>query len=174
MTGGLGSVFSFLLSLVFIIILAVVSIRLLGRKTGFGSNQRIVRVTTVVPLGTNKSLQVVVIGKNRVLLIGVGSHVEPLASFEDEELAAELLQSTAHTLIPNGSSWLDRLAVLRKLQPVKRTKHETSEWATVQDRLEMLRHRRSDLFRDSNKEDQEPLDDSSFEEILLDLARRQK
>ena len=95
MLGGLGSVFSLLLSLVFIIVLVIVSIRLLGRQSGMRVNQRLVRVVAVIPLGTNKTLQVIVVGVKRIIVVGVGNQIEQLANFEDEELAGELLQASS-------------------------------------------------------------------------------
>ena len=186
MLGGLSSVLSLLLSLVFIIVLVIVSIRLLGRQSGMKLNQQLVRVVSVLPLGTNKSLQVIIIGSKRILVVGVGNQVEPLASFEDEELAAELMQMT-----PSSSGSLSGLSLLKGLTQVgqsfrtRRKKkvsidqllqaHDSDEWATMQERLDFLRLRRNEALQDTTIN--EPINNSaepSFQDMLTDIARRSK
>ena len=184
MLGGLGSVFSLLLSLVFIIVLVIVSIRLLGRQSGMRVNQRLVRVVAVIPLGTNKTLQVVVVGLKRIIVVGVGNQIEQLANFEDEELASELLQVSASTSIATKNLvWFQGLSTIGQLfQTGKRksgkfvTKMESQpfdEWGSVQERLEYLRMRRNDALSEAD-EDEDGTPDSSFQDILTDLSRRSK
>ena len=187
MLGGLSSVLSLLLSLVFIIVLVIVSIRLLGRQSGMKLNQQLVRVVSVLPLGTNKSLQVIIIGSKRILVVGVGNQVEPLASFEDEELAAELMQMTPSSSGSlSGFSWLKELAQAAGQAFRTRGKknisidqllqtHDIDEWATMQERLDFLRLRRNEALQDTKMN--EPVNNSaepSFQDMLTDIARRSK
>ncbi len=188
--GGLGSVFSLLLSLVFIIVLVIISIRLLGRQSGIRLQQRLVRVVAVLPLGSNKSLQVVVLGEKRILVIGVSSHVEPVSDFEDQELAQSLLQSvpsSASTIL--GERWLKGLTrawqtvrkgkeSLRKKRQVNRQNvdyNNGDEWSSVQERLESLRKRRNHALNEVDDELQDGESDNlSFQDWLTDYSRRQK
>ena len=184
MLGGLGSVFSLLLSLVFIIVLVIVSIRLLGRQSGMRVNQRLVRVVAVIPLGTNKTLQVIVVGIKRIIVVGVGNQIEQLANFEDEDLANELLQASSYTSsttkgisLIQGLSIIGRLFQSRKRESVKSAMKMESqtidEWGSVQERLEYLRMRRNDVLKDADETENGSID-SSFQDILTDLSRRSK
>ncbi len=184
MLGGLGSVFSLLLSLVFIIVLVIVSIRLLGRQSGMRVNQRLVRVVAVIPLGTNKTLQVIVVGIKRIIVVGVGNQIEQLANFEDEDLANELLQASSYTSsTTKGIYWIQYLSIIgrlfksRKRESVKSAMKMESqtldEWGSVQERLEYLRMRRNDVLKDADETENGSID-SSFQDILTDLSRRSK
>ncbi len=184
MLGGLGSVFSLLLSLVFIVVLVIVSIRLLGRQSGMRVNQQLVRVVAVIPLGTNKTMQVIVLGAKRIIVVGVGNQIEQLANFEDEELANDLMQSLpfanhsikGFSMIP-GLSFIGQLFKNGKMQKLDRvTKNQPQsrdEWGAVQERLDYLRMKRNDVLNEADH-DETKQPDAAFQDILTDISRRSK
>ena len=102
--------FKLILSLAFIVALAYVSIRLLGKRASRLGGQRAVRIVAALPLGANKTLQVVVVDEKAVLLLGVGANIENVARFDDPELAAKLLRQADEPALPGLSgqpfAWL--------------------------------------------------------------------
>ena len=102
--------FKLILSLAFIVALAYVSIRLLGKRASRLGGQRAVRIVAALPLGANKTLQVVVVDEKAVLLLGVGANIENVARFDDPELAAKLLRQADEPALPGISgqpfTWL--------------------------------------------------------------------
>lgn len=87
-----------LLSLAFVVSLAYIAMRALGRKSalvspGVGAVQNV----GAVPLAPGKSLQVVVVDRRTVLILGVAAHVECVARFDDPDLAEKLLAEAVRT-----------------------------------------------------------------------------
>ena len=99
-----------LLSLAFVVLLAYAAIRMLGRKSavlsaGVGPVQNV----GALPLGPGKSLQVVVVDRRTVLILGIAANVECVARFDDADLAERLLAGANGTrrafLPPALSAW---------------------------------------------------------------------
>ncbi len=152
---GFSSVFELIVSLLLICALAYVSIRLLGKRAaGFGSN-RLVRITSATSLGQHKSLQTVVVDGKTVLLLGVGSHVECVARFDDPDLAERLLRGggddAALALVKPAFSWL---LSLRAKKSIGRDNGQPFENQLL-DRLETLKTRRQQVYREATRDGQD-------------------
>ncbi|PWI58198.1 flagellar biosynthetic protein FliO [Sulfoacidibacillus thermotolerans] len=147
---GFASAFEFLLSLLFIIFLAIVSIRLLGKKTLDLSGNRYVRIISAQSLGQNKSLHTVVVDDKTVLLVGVGTHVELVARFDDTALAEKLLaadkgrRETANSMFYPAFSWLD--AKWRKVRSVDQDEVKPDFSVFLRDRFELLKSKRQEAL----------------------------
>ena len=109
MSGGWTEI-KLLLSLAFVVLLAYAAIRMLGRKSavlsaGVGPVQNV----GALPLGPGKSLQVVVVDRRTVLLLGIAANVECVARFDDAQLADRLLAEVDRTrpgfLVRALSNW---------------------------------------------------------------------
>lgn len=143
-------------SLVVIIVIAVVGIRFLGRKsTGFGTHP-LFRVVHAQTLGPNKSVYAMVIDEKTVLLIGAGSTIETLAQFDDPEFAHKLLQPTRPGWQSGGwANQLARVITADRGRPQKEDKR--SDFAgIVRDRMrEMSAQRARALSELARSEDSE-------------------
>lgn len=104
--------------LIIIIGIFFVLIRLLARRNQSAAFGRPIRSIGGVPLGQNKSLQVVSIGKS-LYIVGVGDNVQLLDKIDDEETVAELtgLMAGGGGAVPELMSvgkWLSRLRERQK------------------------------------------------------------
>lgn len=90
-----------LIVLLFIIALAYYSIRWLGFRAQKTLHNPLVRQVATLSLGQNKTLQVVVVDEKTVLILGVGSSIEPIAQLDDPDLAYRLLLDQEKRLTPN-------------------------------------------------------------------------
>jgi len=141
-------------SLIVIIVIAVVGIRFLGRKsTGFGTHP-LFRVVHAQTLGANKSVYAMVIDEKTVLLIGAGSTIETLAQFDDPEFAHKLLQPTRPGWQPGG--WANQVArVITSNRGRPRKDDSRSDFAgIVRERMREMSNQRaralSELARDQD------------------------
>lgn len=107
-----------LLSLVFVVVLAYGAIRALGRKSAllsasFGPVQNV----GALPIAPGKSLQVVVVDRRTVLILGIAANIDCVARFDDADLAERLLalvDGTRRAFLPPAlSAWW------RKRRPVR-------------------------------------------------------
>lgn len=151
---GAASVFDLIVSLLLICVLAYVSIRLLGRRAaGFGSH-RLVRITSATSLGQHKSLQTVVVDGKTVLLLGVGSHVECVARFDDPDLAERMLRGygddDALALVKPAFSWLFSLRRKKFTGQDDGLPFESQLF----DRLETLKNRRQQVVQEATQDGQ--------------------
>ncbi len=157
MNGFLSAV-ELILSLLFIIVLAIVSIRLLGRKALTLSSNRYVRVVAAQTLGQNKALHTVIVDDKTVLLIGVGTHVELVARFDDEELAQKLTKGdqrndTASSLLVPAFTWLT--AKLHKDKTGEPQGSQTDFSVFLKERFEALQSKRREVLGEENSLKQE-------------------
>lgn len=162
---GFASVAELMISLLFIIALAVVSIRLLGKKALALSSNRYVRVVAAQSLGQNKSLHTVIVDEKTVLLVGVGTHVELVARFDDEQLAEKLAPGGRENDL-QGSRLYPSFSWLISLWKQKRTSETHSQdpdfGEYLRERFEHVQMRRQDVLRE--KESSERSDGAQVRE----------
>lgn len=124
-----------------IIGLFFILIRLLAKRNRAGAFGRPIRSLGGVPLGQNKSLQIVSIGKT-LYIVGVGDNVQLLEKIDDENAVAELTE-----LLSGGSGsvteqltighWLKRLREWRT--PVEEEELPSSSFGQVfQEKLQQI------------------------------------
>lgn len=109
----IGSVFTVLLSLAFIIVLIVLLIKLLSRKNRLWQANQSIRLLGGTGLGQHKSMQVVEVG-NVVYVLGVGEDITVIDRVSDPEQVEILLQSfqraepafSASSLPQSVSQWI--------------------------------------------------------------------
>ncbi|MEI7027321.1 flagellar biosynthetic protein FliO [Paenibacillus sp. y28] len=109
-----------LFSLLFIIGIFVVLIRILAQKNKKWMRSSAIRSLGGLPLGQNKSVQVVEIGSS-IYILGVGDDIRLLRVVQDEEEVSDLQERFEIGL---GGEWLNGMTVLNRL--LKRDKQTTT------------------------------------------------
>ena len=99
-----------LLSLAFVVLLAYGAIRMLGRKSALlSASVGPLQTVGALPLAPGKSLQVVVVDRRTVLILGIAANIECVARFDDAHLAERLLadlERTRPAFVPRAlSAW---------------------------------------------------------------------
>jgi flagellar protein FliO/FliZ len=148
--------------LVIIIGIFFVLIRLLARRNQSAAFGRPVRSIGGVPLGQNKSLQIVTIGKS-LYIVGVGDNVQLLDKIEDEETVAELTELMAGgggsmpELMSMGK-WLKRLRERQK--PMEEEELATTSFGHLfQEKLQQIansKKRTQELLQQPDEERFDP------------------
>lgn len=109
-----------ILALVFIIGLIYVLLRFVGKKTRSFQSLKTIENIGGVPLGTNRSIQLVKVGE-RILVVGVGETIQLLKEIDkEEEIAALLAQQETEferfeEPISKATAWLSN--TLQRKQP---------------------------------------------------------
>lgn len=86
------------LALILVLALIYIALKVVGNKSKITARGKVLENMAGLPLGQNKSLQIIRIG-SKFYLIGVGENVQLLDEISDEELISELLEQTKE----NGS-----------------------------------------------------------------------
>jgi len=116
----------------FVVALIYALLRFMNKRGRFLSKRGLVEHLGGTHVGTNRSVQLVKIGK-RIFVVGVGDSVQLLKEIEDEQEVHELLalynESLQNMLEPNEllSSWLRRLT----RSDTKEEKKETNSFRTL-------------------------------------------
>ena len=121
-----GSMVQVLVVLAVIVGLIVVLIRFLAGRNKRWSGKRSLLVHAGIPLGQNKSLQVVEIG-DAVYVVGVGENITLLDKIDDPEKAEALLSALEPSPAPNAGSAVAAVAqwIARRR---KQEAPEEAEW----------------------------------------------
>jgi flagellar protein FliO/FliZ len=152
--------------LLLIIGLFFILIRLLALRNRSAAFGRPIRSIGGVPLGQNKSLQIVSVGK-ALYIVGVGDNVQLLDKIDDERTVAELteLLSSDGGSVPellNAGRWLQRLRERRS--PVEEEELPSSSFGQLfQEKLQQIsatKKRTQELLEQKNNEDQDRYDPS--------------
>lgn len=149
--------------LIFIIGIFFVLVRLLARKNQSAAFGRPVRSIGGVPLGQNKSLQIVSIGK-ALYIVGVGENIQLLDKIDDEETVAELTEllsgggGPAMPEFMTMGNWLRRLR--ERLKPVEEEELAASSFGYVlQEKLQQIassKKRTQELLQQQDEERFDP------------------
>ncbi|WP_371753269.1 flagellar biosynthetic protein FliO [Ferviditalea candida] len=145
----IGSLLTVVIALVVIIGLIILLIRFLAFKNRSFMSNRTIRILGGVPLGQNKSLQIVEIGQ-KIYMIGVGEDIRLIDKIDDPEE----VQRLADSLLLNGSgtgkefflSWIHRFKQLIWFQG---TQH--AEIVGQEERDENMKHSFQDIFQSKMK-----------------------
>lgn len=165
----IGSLFTVLLSLAFIIVLIVLFIKLLSRKNRLWQANQSIRLLGGTGLGQHKSLQVVEVG-NVVYVLGIGEDITVVDKVSDPEQVAILLQTfkqaepvfSASSLPQSVSQWIRQRRSKRSnlnetnIEPYTYDNDEVSFHEMFQSKLDEKSDRQSRvdrLWNDNTKED---------------------
>jgi len=146
--------------LIVIIGIFFVIVKILAKKSTFLSG-RSIRSIGGLPLGQNKSIQVVVIGKS-LYIVGVGDNIQLLEKISDEQEAAALIEmmtpGTSYTgpAFEKLGGWLGKLrnkpaaeeelemtatfqqVFQKKMQGMKERKEQMDEWLQEENQTDRL------------------------------------
>ncbi|TLS49836.1 hypothetical protein FE782_22805 [Paenibacillus antri] len=123
-----GNFFQVIVVLAVVIGLIVVLIRFLAARNKRWSGDRSLQVHAGVPLGQNKSMQVVEIG-DAVYIVGVGDNITLLDKIDDPERAEALLASLEAKPIPAAGTAVAALAgMIQGWRNRRRADPEPPEW----------------------------------------------
>jgi len=140
----IGSLFTILLSLAFIIVLIVLFIKLLSRKNRLWQMNQSIRTLGGTGIGQNKTLQVVEVGET-IYLLGVGEDITLIDKVSDPEQVSRLLLSFEEA---------DRQASISSL-PV-----------SISDFIRKVRDKRSKHASADTRQQVEEANDISFHEMF--------
>lgn len=101
------SLLTFILASIAVIALAYVASRLLGNWQSVQTKGRRLRVLEGVPIGKDRSIYLVAVGKEVLVLGSSPSGVNLVHKVEDESLLPDLLSDSAETGRPQDSSGLE-------------------------------------------------------------------
>lgn len=101
------NLFTFILASVVVIALAYIASRLLGNWQTVQSRGRRLRVLEGVPIGKDRSIYLVAVGKEVLVLGSSPSGVNLVHKVEDEGLLPDLLSDSTETCSPQGSPGLE-------------------------------------------------------------------
>lgn len=139
-----------ILFLILIIALFLVLIRFVNKKNQFSLFGRQVRSIGGVPLGQNKSIQIVEIGRS-LYVVGVGDNIQLLEKINDPEEVAYvsgLLQSSGSDYpgFQAFGKWLGKLQTKKKDSVVEEEVEMTSSFQQVlHDKLKRVRARNKNV-----------------------------
>ncbi len=144
-----------LLVLLFIIALAYYSIRWLGFRGQKALHNPLVRQVATLPLGQNKTLQVVVVDEKMILILGVSGNIEPLAQLDDPDLAHRLLLDQEKRMSPTKLTVpLERLvqAVAKRMQRNVKQGNEPDFAVLLKRHLTTVKDRRTQAAEEFSKD----------------------
>lgn len=136
--------------LILIIVMFFILIKFLNKKNQFVGFGRSVRSIGGVPLGQNKSIQIVEIGHS-LYVVGVGDNIQLLEKIEDQEeieYVTQLLQTklTEQTSFPTVGRWLERLKSGKKNTDIEEEVEMTSSFQQVfNDKLQRVTSRNKNV-----------------------------
>ncbi|MCZ8512359.1 flagellar biosynthetic protein FliO [Paenibacillus filicis] len=145
--------------LILIIGIFLLVMKLISKKTGFLSG-RAIRSLGGVPLGQNKSIQIVEIGKS-LYIVGVGQEVQLLEKIDNEDEVAYLIEALTAGSSSSAVNFETFGGFLRKLRRKEEAEEEEMDVSAsfqqvfhhkmqhMTDRKKML----EDLLMDENKKD---------------------
>jgi flagellar protein FliO/FliZ len=149
--------------LILIIALFFVLIKFLAKKNQYSPFGRSIRSLGGVPLGTNKSIQIVEIGHS-LFVVGVGENIQMLEKIDDPEEVAyvtELLTSTQsdQTSFLSLSKWIEKL---------RGSKREIEEEVELTSSFQQVFHDKLQRVTTRNKNVEEWLSDQKQKDRLND------
>jgi flagellar protein FliO/FliZ len=149
--------------LILIIALFFVLIKFLAKKNQYSPFGRSIRSLGGVPLGTNKSIQIVEIGHS-LFVVGVGENIQMLEKIDDPEEVAyvtELLTSaqTDQTSFLSMGKWIEKL---------RGSKREIEEEVEITSSFQQVFHDKLQRVTTRNKNVEEWLSDQKQKDRLND------
>jgi flagellar protein FliO/FliZ len=149
--------------LILIIALFFVLIKFLAKKNQFSPFGRSIRSIGGVPLGTNKSIQIVEIGHS-LFVVGVGENIQMLEKIDDPEEVAyvtELLTSAQ-------SDQASFLSVGKWIEKLRGSKREIEEEVEITSSFQQVFHDKLQRVTTRNKNVEEWLSDQKQKDRLND------
>jgi flagellar protein FliO/FliZ len=149
--------------LILIIALFFVLIKFLAKKNQFSPFGRSIRSLGGVPLGTNKSIQIVEIGHS-LFVVGVGENIQMLEKIDDPEEVAyvtELLTSAK-------SDQANFLSVGKWIEKLRGSKREIEEEVEITSSFQQVFHDKLQRVTTRNKNVEEWLSDQKQKDRLND------
>jgi flagellar protein FliO/FliZ len=149
--------------LILIIALFFVLIKFLAKKNQFSPFGRSIRSLGGVPLGTNKSIQIVEIGHS-LFVVGVGENIQMLEKIDDPEEVAyvtELLTSAK-------SDQANFLSVGKWIEKLRGSKREIEEEVDITSSFQQVFHDKLQRVTTRNKNVEEWLSDQKQKDRLND------
>jgi flagellar protein FliO/FliZ len=149
--------------LILIIALFFVLIKFLAKKNQFSPFGRSIRSLGGVPLGTNKSIQIVEIGHS-LFVVGVGENIQMLEKIDDPEEVAyvtELLTSAQ-------SDQANFLSVGKWIEKLRGSKREIEEEVEITSSFQQVFHDKLQRVTTRNKNVEEWLSDQKQKDRLND------
>ncbi|SEB47038.1 flagellar biosynthetic protein FliO [Paenibacillus sp. GP183] len=149
--------------LILIIALFFVLIRFLAKKNQYSPFGRSIRSLGGVPLGTNKSIQIVEIGHS-LFVVGVGENIQMLEKIDDPEEVAyvtELLTSAQ-------SDQASFLSVGKWIEKLRGSKREIEEEVEITSSFQQVFHDKLQRVTTRNKNVEEWLSDQKQKDRLND------
>ncbi len=134
--------------LILIVALAVFLLRFIGKRAQRTFSHTLIKSVGIIPLGNNKTMQVFVIDEKRVLLVGVGNAIEPIADIEDPELAKRFLLDFESKMMPStmmrpvGRFLVNSMNTWQKKQSQPKT-HKDDFATVLSERLESVKEKRT-------------------------------
>jgi flagellar protein FliO/FliZ len=149
--------------LILIIALFFVLIKFLAKKNQYSPFGRSIRSLGGVPLGTNKSIQIVEIGHS-LFVVGVGENIQMLEKIDDPEEVAyvtELLTSAQ-------SDQTSFLSVGKWIEKLRGSKREIEEEVDITSSFQQVFHDKLQRVTTRNKNVEEWLSDQKQKDRLND------
>jgi flagellar protein FliO/FliZ len=135
-----------IVALIFVVALIYFLLKFINQKGRSFQQTKLINHLGGTPLGGNRSVQIVKVGK-QVLVLGVGEDIQLLKEIQDEKEKEEILSFYQDAQFPDAkttvSSWLSKL----KSPP------PSSDSSSFQSQLEEMKKGRKKMFKDlKNKE----------------------
>lgn len=134
------------LAFAFVIGLLILVLKIIAKRNQQFQKQRVLQNLGGIPLGANKSIQLVRIG-SKLFVVGVGENVQLLTEIEDDSLVEQLFNEANEAIADVPKHWLGRFFVK---QPEKKAKQQFS--TVLQQQLTELQTSRKKAVEDLSKE----------------------
>jgi flagellar protein FliO/FliZ len=137
---------------IFVIALLYAILKFINKKSRSFSSNQLVENLGGTPLGTNRSIQIVKIGK-RVLIVGVGEDVKLIKEIEDEEEARQIIEDYNNRMdqLVQPSDIVTKLIERTRNMKQGKSGEEVSFSSTLKAQLEEISKGRKKLFDEMDK-----------------------
>jgi flagellar protein FliO/FliZ len=149
--------------LILIIALFFVLIKFLAKKNQYSPFGRSIRSLGGVPLGTNKSIQIVEIGHS-LYIVGVGENIQLLQKIDDPEEVAYVTE----LLLSSQSDQTSFLSVGKWIEKLRGSKKEIEEEVEITSSFQQVFHDKLQRVTNRNKNVEEWISEQKQKDRLND------